>query len=142
MKPFKHLQVPVVDRAQVNSREGKGLNTMVWAMFAALIKQINTLLESLLKNVNPNFPLWGRCAEITIRSEAGYTPGIEELAVRHTLGRVPTRWIITGYRPTDGSLHIQYNALTQGRTPWTSTHVFFAVPEYAFPMEYKILLLP
>lgn len=140
MKPFNRLKVPVVDRAQVNSREGKGLNTMVWAMVSMVVKQVNSMMESLLKNVNPDFPLWGRCEEITISSGDLPTDGLD-LVIRHSLGVAPTRWIVCDLKQLGAGGGGNAWQLSRSPTTWTKTHVFFRITPLD-DIEIKILLLP
>jgi len=142
MKFFNKMQVPVVERAELASRAGYAINKMIWDIVAAIVRQINEMMESLLKNINPNFPLWGKCEEIIIRQEQG-GGDVVEVAVRHNLGVIPTRWIPLGLKTTNANRSTTYSyQVTQSSTAWTTTTVFFLLPTLSVPIEYKILLLP
>ena len=140
MKAFNKIVVPTVDRATVKTPEGKGLNTMFWAVIGVLVKQINKTLTSLLANINPDFPLWGRCEEITI--EGGDLPADgQDYVVKHNLGITPTRWIVCDYKQLGVGGGANTWQITRSTTAWTKTHVFFRI----FPdpdLKIKILLLP
>ena len=140
MKDFTPIKIPQSERLEVNSREGKLLNKAFWAAIALLVKQINSMMERLLANINPNFPLWGRCEEHEIRIEDVGADTVDHV-IRHKLGIVPTRWIVTDFRwettPT-GSLTQQ---IVASNTAWTKNHVFFRIATGSVA-SYKILLLP
>jgi len=149
MKPFKELKVPVVDRAQTNSREGKGLNSMVWAMMASLVKQINTTMESLLANINPDFPLWGSCNTIRIHNRDSIlrTATIRVIAAKHNLGRIPRYWIVINKQsdiPEPSAVVRDWGIQRTDDPAWTKDHVFFRIAptDYGQNIFWDILLLP
>jgi len=154
MKPFKELKVPMVDRAQVRSPEGKGLNAMFWAVIGLLVKQVNTTLEGLLANINPNFPLWGRCHVVRVHNrDSGLKEmvapswGIRTIAVRHELGRIPRYWVVINKQadtPEDQTVVRAWGIQRTNDPAWTDTHVFFRIDRinYGQNIFWDILLLP
>ena len=151
MKDFTPIKIPQAERLEVNSREGKLLNKAFWAAIALVVKQINSMMEGLLANINPNFPLWGRCEEHDIRANDGVLVA-EDVArlvwVTHRLGVVPSRWIPCGTYYEVGTAQdpnalpsLAYSIIAGPKWMWSSTRVPFYV-SLTTQVVYKILLLP
>jgi len=154
MKFFNKMQVPVVERAELASRAGYAINKMIWDIVAAMVRQINSMIESLLSPLNADVSIWTTGVILEIYLDYRIDGAGKRKVLRHDLGSVPKDYVILDRKALrsvtaagsafDGNKTLLFQRSPYPGDAWTDTTITIFPTENAadYNAYFKVLLLP
>jgi len=149
-KPFTRVQAPAIEiagRPRLKAEINRALRS--------LADQTNEAIASLVRPLLPGLGDWttGQIVEIQIEAAEALGGVTQEIAVRHELGQVPTRWRLLNvkaqkdiYDDGFGGLPLTGGAsfrIHPGTSAWTENMVYFFASSHSFLYyaHYEVLLI-